>query len=214
MPVTLIIHIVCLIIFLMEKYVNHNFSNLTIWAELTVSRTFLLAKERNCNKLHWGLNSDGPLLLCKRSHRCNESDPSDAFHASSEAVGSVGKADGRHVGAQASRAGQLDQGDIIVDGLGVPAGVSEDLREVWREGKVHALKEVALSVWIDAWYLSDSFFKLLHLKQQPAADRCVSWCADLTLQWAAVTTHCSLIRDPPQKWKPLVCCEENKSKLR
>lgn len=29
--------------------------------------------------------------------------------------------------------------------------------------------------------------------------------ADLTLQWAAVTTQFSLIRDPPQKWKPLDC---------
>lgn len=32
------------------------------------------------------------------------------------------------------------------------------------------------------------------------------------MQWAAVTTQFSLIRDPPQKWKPLDCCGSSRQK--
>lgn len=51
----------------------------------------------------------------------------DAGHSGSKDIGGLGQADGGHVGAQSGGAGQLDQGDVIVDGVGVPVGVGEHL---------------------------------------------------------------------------------------
>lgn len=51
----------------------------------------------------------------------------DAGHSSGEDVAGVGETHGRHVGAQTGGAGQLDEGDVIVDGAGVPVGVCEHL---------------------------------------------------------------------------------------
>lgn len=51
----------------------------------------------------------------------------DAGHSSCKDVGGLSKADGGHIGAHAGGAGQLDEGDVIVDGAGVPLGVGEDL---------------------------------------------------------------------------------------
>lgn len=51
----------------------------------------------------------------------------DAGHAGGEDITGLGKADGGHVGAQAGGGGQLDEGDVVVDGAGVPLGVGEDL---------------------------------------------------------------------------------------
>lgn len=53
----------------------------------------------------------------------------DTFEARGEVVGGLGQADGGHGGAEAGGRGQLDEGDVIVDGAGVPAGVGEHLGE-------------------------------------------------------------------------------------
>lgn len=63
----------------------------------------------------------------------------DAGHASGVVVGGPGEADGGHVGAQGGGGGQLDEGDVIVDGAGVPARVGEHLGveedgSQWKEG--------------------------------------------------------------------------------
>lgn len=52
----------------------------------------------------------------------------DAGHTSGEHVGWLGQADGGHVGAHAGRRGQLNEGNVVVDGAGVPLGVGEHLR--------------------------------------------------------------------------------------
>lgn len=57
----------------------------------------------------------------------------DAGHSSGKDIGGLSQADGRHVGAQASGGGQLDQGDVVVDGVGIPLGMGEHL-EKSREG--------------------------------------------------------------------------------
>lgn len=51
----------------------------------------------------------------------------DAGHSSGKDIGGLSQADGRHVGAQASGAGQLDEGDVVVDGVGIPLGMGEHL---------------------------------------------------------------------------------------
>lgn len=57
----------------------------------------------------------------------------DAGHSSGKVITGLSQADGRHVGAQASRGGQLDEGDVVVDGVGIPLGMGEHL-ERSREG--------------------------------------------------------------------------------
>lgn len=52
----------------------------------------------------------------------------DTGHTSRKLITGLGQADGRHVGAEAGGSGQLDQGDVIVDGAGVPFGMSEHLK--------------------------------------------------------------------------------------
>lgn len=51
----------------------------------------------------------------------------DAGHSGSKDISGFSQADGGHVGAQAGGTGQLDEGDVIVDGTGIPAGVGEHL---------------------------------------------------------------------------------------
>lgn len=48
-------------------------------------------------------------------------------HARCKDVGGLSQAHRGHIGVQDSRGGQLDQGDIVVDGTGVPLGVGEHL---------------------------------------------------------------------------------------
>lgn len=57
----------------------------------------------------------------------------DTGRAGGVVVSGRGQAHRGHVGAQAGGGGQLDEGDVIVDGAGVPAGVSEHL-EVEEDG--------------------------------------------------------------------------------
>lgn len=52
----------------------------------------------------------------------------DAGPSSSKDIAGLSQADGRHVGAQASGRGQLDEGDVVVDGVGIPLGMGEHLR--------------------------------------------------------------------------------------
>lgn len=51
----------------------------------------------------------------------------DAGHPISKDIAGPSKADGGHSGAQAGGGGQLDEGDVVVDGAGVPLGVCEHL---------------------------------------------------------------------------------------
>lgn len=44
-------------------------------------------------------------------------------------VGGLGDADRGHGLTEAGWAGQLDESDVVVDGVGVPAGVGEHLQE-------------------------------------------------------------------------------------
>lgn len=51
----------------------------------------------------------------------------DTGHASWVVVSGPGQADRGHVGAQAGGCHQLDEGNVVVDGPGVPFGMSEHL---------------------------------------------------------------------------------------
>jgi len=53
---------------------------------------------------------------------------SHAGHASGKVIRGRCEADGGHVGVQLGGGGQLDQGDVVVDGISVPGGVGEHLR--------------------------------------------------------------------------------------
>ena len=53
----------------------------------------------------------------------------DAPHATGEVVSGLSQTHRGHTGTQLSGSGQLDQGDVIVDGPAIVAGVLEDLRE-------------------------------------------------------------------------------------
>lgn len=52
----------------------------------------------------------------------------DAGPSGGKVIGGRSQADGRHAAAQASGAGQLDEGDVVVDGVGIPLRVGEHLR--------------------------------------------------------------------------------------
>ncbi|KAJ8343343.1 hypothetical protein SKAU_G00306720 [Synaphobranchus kaupii] len=56
-----------------------------------------------------------------------------ALHAAGEVVSGLSQTHGGQTGTQLSRAGQLDQSDVIVDGESIVAGVLEDLSERDRE---------------------------------------------------------------------------------
>lgn len=52
----------------------------------------------------------------------------DAGWARGEVIGGLSKADRGNMGVQCGGAGQLDEGNVVVDGAGVPLGVGEHLR--------------------------------------------------------------------------------------
>lgn len=57
---------------------------------------------------------------------------SHTAHASGEVISSLGHTHWGHTCAQLGRAGQLDERDVVVDGVAVIVGVLEDLREATR----------------------------------------------------------------------------------
>lgn len=150
-----------------------------------------------------------------------------AGHASREVVGGLGHAHGGNPHVQLGGGGQLDEQDVVVDGEAVVLGVLEHLTgsDIIR---TDALAERRRSTGADA-YLADRHgldgfsvggavvFPEDHTVRGPADQpdwghrsvrpppprRLPARGVYLTLQWAAVTTQFSLMREPPQKWKPV-----------
>lgn len=71
----------------------------------------------------------------------------DADHSRRKVIGGLRQADGIHVGAQASGAGQLDEGDVVVDGVGVPLGMGEDLGRSRGAGGCESTKHLLTAHW-------------------------------------------------------------------
>lgn len=80
-------------------------------------------------------------------------------HASREVIAGLSHADGGNAKVDLGGAGQLDQGDVIVDGVAVVVGVSEHLKgsDIIRDGRLRGrtacrdgfpLTLVGLMVWV------------------------------------------------------------------